>query len=32
MTKMSDELDGVKNMYTSCKIEENELKLEYKVV
>ena len=32
MTKMPEELEGVKNMFTSCKIEQDELKLEYKVI
>jgi DNA mismatch repair ATPase MutS len=28
---MADEVEGVKNMYTCCKVENGELKLEYKV-
>lgn len=32
MTRMADELDGVCNMYTSCSIDGDQLKLEYKVV
>lgn len=31
MTRMADEVEGVKNMYTCCKVENGELKLEYKV-
>ena len=32
MTKMEEEIYGVKNMYTSCRFENNKLKLEYKVL
>jgi DNA mismatch repair ATPase MutS len=28
---MADEIQGVKNMYTTCRIENGELELEYKV-
>jgi DNA mismatch repair ATPase MutS len=28
---MADEVEGVKNMFTTCRVENGELKLEYKV-
>ena len=31
MTRMSEEIEGVKNMFTACKVENGSLVLEYKV-
>ena len=31
MTRMADEVQGVKNMFTTCRFEEGRLRLEYKV-
>eukprot|EP00178_Gracilaria_changii_P010180 TRINITY_DN29666_c0_g1_i1.p1 TRINITY_DN29666_c0_g1~~TRINITY_DN29666_c0_g1_i1.p1 ORF type:complete len:127 (+),score=13.25 TRINITY_DN29666_c0_g1_i1:187-567(+) len=31
MTRMVNEVPGVKNMYTACRVEEDKLMLEYKV-
>jgi DNA mismatch repair ATPase MutS len=31
MTRMASEVPGVKNMFTTCKIEAGKLMLEYKV-
>jgi len=31
MTRMADNVAGVKNMFTTCRVEEDRLMLEYKV-
>lgn len=31
MTRMAEQVNGVKNMYTTCRVENDQLVLEYKV-